>query len=51
VLKAFAIARGLWDNLFFIFIVVIVNTLLLVTVLTMFQVVFDLLLEYNRSLS
>jgi len=47
VLKTFAIARGLLDNLSFIF---IVDILLLVRVLTMFQVVFGLLLEFNRSL-
>jgi hypothetical protein len=45
VLKAFALAKGLLDKLSFIF---IVDLLLLVMVLTMFQVVFGLL-EFNRS--
>jgi len=53
VLKAFAIARGLLDNLFFIFIVDILLPifLLLVIVLTVLQVLFDLLIEFSRSLS
>jgi len=52
VLKAFTITRGLLDNLSFIFIVdiLLLIFLLLVIVLTMFQVVFDLFLEFNRSL-
>jgi len=53
VLKAFAIARGLLDNLFFIFNVdiLLLIFLLLVIVLTVLQVVFYLLLEFSRSLS
>jgi len=45
-------ASGLLDNLSLIFIVEIVLMLflLLVIVLTMFQVVFVLLLDFNRSL-
>jgi len=51
VLKAFAVARRLLNNLSFIFIVdiLLLVFLLLVIVLTMFQVVFGLL-EFNRSL-
>ena len=52
VLHAFGMASGLLDILSFTFIVVIllIVSLLLVTDLTMFQVVFGLLLDFNRSL-
>jgi len=45
-------ASGLLDILSFIFIVdiLLIVSLLLVIVLTMFQVVFGLLLDFNRSL-
>jgi hypothetical protein len=52
VLKAFTLAQGLLDNLSFIFTVdiLLLVFLLLVLVLKMFQVVFGLLLDFNRSL-
>jgi hypothetical protein len=52
VLKAFAIVSGFLVNLSFTFIVVIlfVVFLLLVMVLTMFQVVFGILLDFNMRL-
>jgi len=51
VFKAFAMASGLLDNISLIFMVDIslIVFLLLVIVLTMFQVVFGLLFDFNCS--